>query len=148
MGPTVFLLAGSLGFSELGIGETGSDGWRLASLGCFHVLPPRTAGAAWGPMVHVGSRVGWQNGGWARGTAKTLYVRVPSRTRPCCPLPQPPHLGMGLWGTSRQLLLGAMDRGGSQTGLLKLLPSPSLPGPCVCKGRSSVPGSLATVTDH
>lgn len=80
MGPTVFLLAGSLGFSELGIGETGTDGWRLANLGCLHVLPLRTAGTAWGLMVHVGSRVDWQNGGWARGTAETLDVRDPSCT--------------------------------------------------------------------
>ena len=63
MGPTVFLLADSLVVSELGISETGSDGWRLASLGCLHLLPLGTAGPAWGPMVHVGSRVVWQNGG-------------------------------------------------------------------------------------
>lgn len=148
MGPTVFLLAGSLGFSEMGIGETGTDGWRLASLGCLHVLPLRTAGIAWGPMVHVGSRVGWQNGGWARGTAETLDVRDPSCTRPCCPLLscltrewacRGHHAGC-CWGP----WIGEAPRQACSNCCLP----PLSPGPCVCKGRSSVPGSLAAVTDH
>lgn len=55
------------------------------------------------------------------------------------PPPQLPHPGMGLWGASSRLLLGATDRGGPQAGLLKLLPSLSLPRPLCFQRKVKCP---------
>lgn len=106
-------------------------------------LPPspstRNSWPSLGPNGSCGEQGGLAEWWLAQVTAETLCMCMSPPARD----PAAPFLscltGRGLWGASRQLLLGATDGRGPQASLLCLLPSPSLSRPLCLQRKVECP---------